>query len=456
MSRFLSSCVLIVFALFHIPDADAAWGAVPPSNSLRPSQAFISSFPSVNTVTVNNGDSVETRIAECNQNVGPSGYCRVFLQGTPSETTGFSITRSRTMIVGATGNVLTGSGDMAFVSIGSGISEIVVQGLEIQGHSANYHAGIEIEGANIAFIAIKNCRIRDFNAGNGDAHAIIVRGTSSSDNAAVQHIIIDGNDVFDMKLGSSEAIAINGNVKRWVISNNDVYDINNIAIDAIGLLHPLVRSSIRYLIFFSLTLYLNNAQLGGEGTSPATTVNGRIVPGTYDAARLGWIEDNFVENLSTLTNPAYGSKHTWAAAVYVDGARQITIQNNVVVNAAWGYEVGGENCVTTSDIFLTGNSATGSYFGDFVAGGYASVGFLVDTNIDCNPATSSDSGEGHGYVKRVTATSNQFSSTAVQVSVIEPQNRLTETIIVDPNAVTENTNNNGFATGDANAIRTTL
>eukprot|EP00171_Calliarthron_tuberculosum_P004614 IDg4614t1 len=406
MSSILFLSALSLFAFSRIRCAEAAWGANPPPNSQRPDQAFISSFPATSNVVVGNGDSVAAKISSCNSLVGASGYCRVKIQGTPSETTGFSISRSRTMVEGSTGVVLTGSGDMAFVSIGSGVSEVVVQNLEIQGHTTGYHAGVEIEGDNIEFIAVKNCKIRDFNAGGGDAHAIIVRGTSASDSAAVQHVIIDGNEVYNMKLGSSEAIAVNGNVKRWVISNNDVYDINNIAIDAIG----------------------------GEGTSPSQTVNGRIVPGTYDAAR----------------------KRTWAAAVYVDGARKIVIANNVVEKAAWGYEVGGENCVTTSDIQLTGNSATGSYFGDFVAGGYASQGYLENTSIDCNPATSSDSGEGHGYVKRVTASGNTFSSTPVQVNVIEPQKRLTETIIVDPNAVATNTNNNGFATGDDNAIRTTL
>ncbi len=180
------------------------------------------------------------------------------------------------------------------------------------------------------------------------------------------------------------------------------------------------------------------------------------MPGTYDAARLGWIEDNFVENLSTDGNPAYTDTTPWAAAIYVDGARQITIKNNVVVNAPWGYEVGAENCVVTRHIILTGNWATGSTFGDFLAGGYEKQGYLANTNLKCDPLSTTDNAdEGHGYVNRVTATSNQFSSTGVQVQIINPQYRVTETIIVDPNAQAVNTGNNGVAPGDQNAIRTT-
>lgn len=178
-----------------------------------------------------------------------------------------------------------------------------------------------------------------------------------------------------------------------------------------------------------------------------------------DAAREGWIEDNTVENLSTVTNPAYGSKHSWAAAIYVDGARKVTIRNNVATNTAWGYEVGGENCVTTRDIVLEGNAATGSYFGDFVAGGYSTTGYKADTSINCDPNTSSDSGEGHGYVRSVTATYNTFSSAsggAGWQQNVNPQYRLTHTIIVDPNAEAVNTGNNGEASGDENAIKTTI
>jgi hypothetical protein len=44
--------------------------------------------------------------------------------------------------------------------------------------------------------------------------------------------------------------------------------------------------------------------IGGEVAAPTETKYGRVFPGTNDAARYGFIEDNRVENMSTETNPA--------------------------------------------------------------------------------------------------------------------------------------------------------
>jgi hypothetical protein len=44
--------------------------------------------------------------------------------------------------------------------------------------------------------------------------------------------------------------------------------------------------------------------IGGEGVAPMEMKYGRVFPGTNDAARYGFIENNRVENMSTETNPA--------------------------------------------------------------------------------------------------------------------------------------------------------
>lgn len=137
---------------------------------------------------------------------------------------------------------------------------------------------------------------------------------------------------------------VNGNVKNWDIISNTVSRVNNIAINAIG----------------------------GEGTSPTQVVNGRTVPGQFDAARFGFIENNHVTTMSTLSNPSYGSRHSFAAGIYIDGARDIIINNNIVTDTPWAFEIGAENCVETSNILLHNNQATQSWFGDLLIGGNAS------------------------------------------------------------------------------------
>ncbi|PEZ63343.1 hypothetical protein CN372_14060 [Bacillus anthracis] len=47
-------------------------------------------------------------------------------------------------------------------------------------------------------------------------------------------MVIDNNEVANLKLGLSEAIAVNGNVDSFEVTNNKVHDNNNIGIVLIG------------------------------------------------------------------------------------------------------------------------------------------------------------------------------------------------------------------------------
>jgi hypothetical protein len=284
-----------------------------------------------------------------------------------------------------------------------------------------------VDGKSIKNIAILNNKIHNFDS-NENAHGIAVYGTGITNAKAISHVIIEGNSVYEMRTGSSESIVVNGNVKKWEIKSNDVYDINNIAIDAIG----------------------------GEGTSPSRmNSDGRVLPGKVDAARYGFIEDNFVENMHTTDNPAYGRKESWAAAIYIDGGHHIQLKDNVVVNSAWGYEVGAENCLVSRQITMTGNSAEESYYGDLLLGGYAQRGFLKDKSINCNPNNTRDANEGHGYVRYLTIKENLFNSSATALDPITLQYRTTHAIIVEPGVEAVNETGNGSARNDENAVRIT-
>ena len=407
--------------LFSATQVEAKWGAAPLEEKHRPVRGWIENFPS--TVTVVANGSISDAIESCPEDK----YCVVEINdkstGLPLE-----IFRSKTKLVGAPGmKPLSTTANTTFIYIGSDTKEVVIEGLEIEGHSAGEDEiyGIQVSGENIKKVLIRNNSIHGFDS-DSDAHGIAVYGEGQTNAKAIENVIIEGNTVFDMRTGSSESIVINGNVKKWEIIKNDVYSVNNIAIDAIG----------------------------GEGTSPRLDgQTGRVLPSKLDAARYGFIEDNFVEDMHTIDNPAYDNQESWAAAIYVDGGHHIQIKDNVVVDAAWGYEVGAENCVQTRHIMMIGNSAEGSHYGDLLLGGYADVGYKDDTSINCDTGNTVDENEGHGYVKNITVKNSSLDSTGAVYESIELQNRLTHTIIVEPGVEAVNHLGNGSASGDQNAIR---
>jgi hypothetical protein len=403
-----------------------AWGANPLSEKYRPNRNWINQFSTSPDVIATG--SITDAIDSCDEIVGKRKHCVVkvgnLTNGFPLE-----INRSKTKLLGMEGMAPIGSRQNgAFISIGNNIQQVVIEGINLQGHRAGNEEifGIIVEGKNIKKIMIFNNEIHDFNSDN-NAHGIAVYGRGKNNREGVRDVIIDGNKIYSMRTGSSESVVVNGNVRRWEITNNDIYDVNNIAIDAIG----------------------------GEGTSAARIDRkGRILPGKFDAACYGFIEDNFVENMSTLNNPAYGNIESWAAAIYVDGGHHIKITDNVVVNSAWGYEVGAENCLVSRHITLTGNSAKGSTFGDLLLGGYAETGYRANKDINCDPNNTVDANEGHGYVRYLTAKDNIFNSIGTKLDLITLQFRISHSIVIDPNITPENESGNGSASGDDNAIRT--
>jgi hypothetical protein len=65
-----------------------------------------------------------------------------------------------------------------------------------------------------------------------DAHGIAVFGTENAQ--SINHILIEGNELYDLKLGSSEGVVLNGNVEVFTITHNIIRDSDNIALDFIG------------------------------------------------------------------------------------------------------------------------------------------------------------------------------------------------------------------------------
>lgn len=161
-----------------------------------------------------------------------------------------------------------------------------------------------------------------------NAHAILAR--SAHEHAPIEGLTIRGCYVGDLALGSSEAISLDGNVRRFLVAGNVVERCDNIGIDLIGGYHR---------------------------------------PGApWDRARDGRVVGNIVRACSSLDNPAYGGVPA-AGGIYVDGGQRIEIEGNRVLGCDHGIEVGcerrGHRCV---EILLRDNHIEGSIAAALVLG----------------------------------------------------------------------------------------
>jgi hypothetical protein len=102
---------------------------------------------------------------------------------------------------------------------------------------------------------------------------------------------------------------------------------------------------------------------------------------------------------------------------------------------------------------MTGNSAVKSTYGDLLIGGYAKKGYGFDKSINCDPKTSQDKDEGHGYVRYITVKNNSLTSKNTSEERITLQFRTTHAIIAEPNVTAINTTRNGYARRDENAVK---
>ena len=424
----------LIFLLFAMPTVPISsdWGAEVLNNTDRPKDAWRNNFNNVVPILVQ-GNFYDA-LNQCPIN----NYCVLAIDQLELNTTIY-LNRSKTKIIGLPNNQVTfpnnsNISDYTYFIVENNTFEVIIEGLNIDGKSEvkKISNGLLIYGRSISNVIFNNNNIHHLHTDddkNARAHGIAVLGTGDAESTAISQVIIENNQVHDMKTGSSENIAVNGNVKNWEIKNNIISHVNNIAIDAIG----------------------------GEGTVPAITLeNGRVVPSAFDSARYGFIENNTVLNMSTVTNAAYNNEIRWAGAIYVDGAHHIVVANNSVRNTPWSYVVGAENCIISNNITMTNNTAQESWYGDALFGGYERIGYLTDLNINCNPATSSDDGEGHGYVENITVTGNSFLDTSNNPSPntenITLQFRLRNSIINQTGV--QAINIEGNVSGDENSIRT--
>lgn len=179
------------------------------------------------------------------------------------------------------------------------------ENLTIQNKTVNDAQGLLVQTTGTSSstdLTFKNITIKNINwtpikstpaTSNDNAQGFIVYGR----NGGITNLTIDGCKVFDNILGYSEALAVNGNVDGFTVKNCVVHDNTNIGIDI----------------------------LGHEGTASNASL---------DEARNGVVVNNTCYNNV--------SEYATSAGIYVDGAKNITVEKNKSYQNGWGIEVGAE------------------------------------------------------------------------------------------------------------------
>src|SRR3984885_14364028 len=230
--------------------------------------------------------------------------------GTASAPITFESYPGQTAAIDGTG--LSASGVQGLVNI-INQSYVTISGFEIRNYTtSSSHAtptGIWITGYG-AGVRILNNRVHHITTTsgvNGNAFGISAYGTSQT---PITQLVINGNEVYQLKTGESESVNVDGNVTQFRITNNLVHDNDNIGIDAIGY----------------------------EGVGPVG----------YDEAMYGEISGNTIYNISGITNPGEGNSYD-ADGLYCDGCAYITVERNVIFQVDYGIETTAENQVCQSN-----------------------------------------------------------------------------------------------------------
>ncbi|SDI32347.1 Right handed beta helix region [Pseudobutyrivibrio sp. 49] len=278
--------------------------------------------------------------------------------------------KSGITIKGENGTILDGSGIKPGRNTGTMVyinaSNVTIENLEITGLYINKPSakvapiGIEV-GESSCNVTISRCKIHDMgckyvdDSENYNAHGILVSSDPDDNRHPISNIDILNCELYNLNLGQSETIAINGYVKGFEISGNYIHDCDNIGIDAIGYEHSTKNKN--------------------------------------DTAKRGSIHDNTVVNISSdpATNVTYDCK--CAGGIYVDGGQDIDIYDNFVMNCDIGIEVSCEHKgKNTRDINVTNNTLVNNdgYAGISIGGSDRRNGTAVDCRFSRNTVLNSE------------------------------------------------------------------
>ncbi len=253
---------------------------------------------------------------------------------------------------------MTSGNDGAILHL-DGNDYIKIEGLEIGGLSSVIAQGILLDG-NENHIIIRNNDIHNLlttkpgENENGEANAILCYGEGKTEEDSINNICIENNSVHNNTTGWCESVSVTGNAKYVNIINNTVYENTNIGIDFYG-----------------------NA---GYCSVPA-----------LDQPRY----------CVAAGNEIYKSVCSYAecAGLYVDGARDIVLENNIIYDSMYGIEIGSEELQAdypVKNIIARNNLVYNNSAGGIRVGGYdkKATGYVKDTKIYNNTIVNNGQGEG--------------------------------------------------------------
>lgn len=252
----------------------------------------------------------------------------------------------------------TDSIDGAILAL-DGNDYIKIQGLDIGDFSSAQAFGILLN-SDENHIIIKNNTIHNLKTTkpgeneNGEANAILCYGEGKTEELSINNICIEGNTIHSNTTGWCESVSVTGNAKYVNILNNTVYNNTNIGID-----------------FY-----------GNAGYCPVKAL---------DQPRYCIASGNTV----------YGCVCSYAecAGIYVDGARDIIIENNISHNNMYGIEIGSEELQAdypVKNIIVRNNLVYKNSAGGIRVGGYdkKKTGYVTDTKIYNNTIVNNGVGDG--------------------------------------------------------------
>jgi hypothetical protein len=305
-----------------------------------------------------------------------------------SETAGFITLKNapgESPVMDGTGLVDGGKKEVVLVTI-ENQNYIRVEGFEIcnliTSDPQRFPAGIWVKGTShhLQLIGNRVHHIRQQTQGrHGNAHGIAVYGTSAS--GSIHDILIDGNEIWECRLGSSESMVLNGNVENFIVRNNRVHDNNNIAYDFIG----------------------------HERVCPDSSLN---------QARNGLVEDNIAYNIDSRLNASYGPDNPCADGFYVDGGKDIIFERNRAYACNIGFEVASEHgSKSTSGIIVRNNLITNNHVIGLAMGGYDAKRGSARNNVVVNNTfyqnNSEDREEGAELLLQYYCTDNTFKNNII-------------------------------------------
>ncbi|MFB7813658.1 choice-of-anchor Q domain-containing protein [Paenibacillus chitinolyticus] len=290
----------------------------------------------------------------------------------------FSSYNSEAAVIDGTG--LSVSGTEGLIDL-TDASYVNIKGFEVRNYTTAKSnvmpVGIYVHGAG-GFINLSGNKVHDIKntaapVGTDllgrDAHGIAVYGTKAPQ--SIHDVTIDGNELYNLVLGSSESLVLNGNVDTFAVTNNTIHDNDNIGIDVIGF----------------------------EGKAPDAA---------YDQARNGVIRGNRVYNISSNNNPSYGKKlpnnSNSAGGIYVDGGKDNLIERNYSYGNDIGIEIASEHAgKATSRITVRSNMIYNNRLTGLAMGGYdkqrgATANCVIVNNTFYKNDTLGD-GSGQLYVQ---------------------------------------------------------